>query len=389
MVRSIFVRTVHTFRPFDLAILRSLAKPNEKFHLSQPLQPGLTVKTGTGPIPHEDIIGKPFRSLISSPTGSGPSPHKYITVKPTLEEYVVNRRREAQPIYSLDASLIVELSGICVDYPLLKESETTALRAPSRWKLLNLEDPYDQFLHNEQLRRNQCLPKHLMTVEPPQQFLECGTGHGSLTLNILKEIHSGNAFYDGQNDNSRGTILHSLDRNEKHMKIGVKNVKHYNRGIYWPDVEFHLVDGGPREWLETDEAHYYRHDVGRAPKDDPFLSGIFLDMPSPELQLEELSAALLVDSPLVVFVPSVMQVWDCLSLAKKQGIRLTLTKVYELMAGSGGGGMREWDLRKVSIRETGQDGIVVRPKVGVRTVGGGFIGVFKKLPEDAIVKTWD
>lgn len=166
-------------------------------------------------------------------------------------------------------------------------------------------------------------------------------------------------------------------------------MKHYNHGMYWPDVEFHLVDGAPQDWLQTDVANYYRHEVGRAKDNGPFLNGVFLDMPSPELQLHLLSEALLVDSPIVVFVPSIMQIWDCLSMVKKKGIRLTLVKVYELMAGSGGGGLREWDLRKVSVRETGQDGIVVRPKVGVRTVGGGFIGVFRKLPEDSIVKTWD
>lgn len=389
MVRLVFFRRLHTFKPFDVVILRSLAKPNEKFHLSQPLEPGLTVKTGNGPIPHEDIIGRPFRSLISSNTSSGPSQHKYIVVKPSLEEYVVNRRREAQPIYSLDASLIVELSGICVDYPLLKQGQSTSSRALSKWKQLDPKDPYESFLHTKQLSRNQNLPKDVITVEPPQQFLECGTGHGSLTLNILKEIHSGNAFYDGENDSTRGAILHSLDKNEKHMKIGLRNVKHYNHGLYWPDVEFHLVDGAPQDWLQTDVANYYRHEVGRAKDNGPFLNGVFLDMPSPELQLHLLSEALLVDSPIVVFVPSIMQIWDCLSMVKKKGIRLTLVKVYELMAGSGGGGLREWDLRKVSVRETGQDGIVVRPKVGVRTVGGGFIGVFRKLPEDSIVKTWD
>lgn len=389
MVRLSLIRGLHTFKPFDVVIVRSLAKPNEKFHLSQPLQPGLSIKTGNGPILHEEIIGKPFRSLISSATSSGPSLHKYFVVKPSLEEYVVNRRREAQPIYSLDASLIVELSGISVDYPVLERTQRKSSREVSKWKQLDLEDPYESFLHGKQLERNQSLPQNVSTAEPPRQFLECGTGHGSLTLNILKEIHSGSAYYDGENDFTRGAILHSLDKNEKHMKIGVKNVKHYNHGMYWPDVEFHLIEGGPQDWLQTDVARYYRQEIGRAEGNKPFLSGVFLDMPSPELQLDQLSDALLVDSPIMVFVPSIMQIWDCLSLVKKQGIRLTLVKVYELMTGSGGGGMREWDMRKVSVRETGQDGMVVRPKVGVRTVGGGFIGVFKKLPEDSIVKTWD
>lgn len=379
-----FRRFQHTFQRFDVAFVRSLAKPNEQFHMSQPLQPGLSVRTGNGPIQHDDIIGRPYRSLVE--VGAS----KYIVVKPTLEEYVVNRRREAQPIYALDAGLMVELSGICVDYPVLGVcDEPGTLQPPTRLKKLNVEEPYDLSLV-EGLQRRKSFSKHgLVATEPPKQFLECGTGHGSLTLNILKEIHAGNAFYDGENDLTRGTVLHSLDRNEKHIKTGVKNVKHYQRGMYWPDVEFHLTDGGPSEWLQSETANYYRCQLGRAPASGPFLSGVFLDMPSPELHLSSLADALMVDCPIVVFVPSIMQLWDCLSHVKTQGVKLTLTKVCELMAGSGGGGMREWDLRRVSVRETGQQGVVMRPKVGSRVVGGGFIGVFRKLPADSIVKTWE
>ncbi|QLL33494.1 hypothetical protein HG536_0E04050 [Torulaspora globosa] len=376
-------RFQHTFQRFDVAIVRSLAKPNEQFHLSQPLQPGLAVKTGNGPILHDDIIGKPYRSLLEA----GAS--KYIVTKPTLEEYVVNRRREAQPIYALDAGMMVELSGICVDYPQLRVSEQArALRPPATLKLLNADDPYDLALIRRLQERKGALQANLTATRPPKQFLECGTGHGSLTLNILKEIHGGNAFYDGENDLTRGSILHSLDRSEKHIKVGVRNVKHYMRGMYWPDVEFHLTDRGPSEWLQSEISSYYRCQLGQARENEPFLSGAFLDMPSPELHLSVLSDALTVDSPIVVFVPSIMQLWDCLSHIKTHGVRLTLTKVCELMAGSGGG-MREWDLRRVSVRETGQHGVVMRPKVGARIVGGGFIGVFRKLPNDSIVKKWD
>lgn len=376
-------RSYCTFQRFDVAIVRSLAKPNEQFHLSQPLQSGLVVKTRNGPILHDDIIGKPYRSLVEA----GAS--KYIVVKPTLEEYVVNRRREAQPIYALDASLMVELSGICVDYPKLqRSSESRFLQPPVKLKKLKPVDPYDSFLIDDLQVRKGLLPSNVTLAEPPKQFLECGTGHGSLTLNILKEIHSGNALYDGENDLTRGSILHSLDKNEKHIKVGMKNVKQYMRGMYWPDVEFHLTDGGPNTWLQSDVATYYRSELGRALDNGSFLSGVFLDMPSPELHLERLSEALIVDCPIVVFVPSIMQIWDCLSHIKTQGIKLTLTKVCELMSGSGGG-MREWDLRRVSVRETGQQGVVMRPKVGVRVVGGGFLGVFRKLPDDSVVKTWD
>lgn len=368
------------FKSFDIVFARSLSRPNDKFHLSKPLQHGFKLNTGNGIIAHDDIIGKNYRSLLASS-----SDHKYILTKPTMEEYIVNRRREAQPIYSLDAGLIVQLSDILVDHPRIARDSGTEVLTPSfRYKSLNLKDAYDAFLDGKQ-QELQYERNTTRMLNPPKQFLECGTGHGSLTLNILKAVHGANSYYDGFNDLTRGVILHSIDKTVKHLDLGIENVKHYEHGIFWPDVEFHLSDG-PSAWLSTDVSKYYCEQLGRSEKQ--FLDGAFLDMPSPELQLAKLSEALHVDCPLIVFVPSITQIWDCLSFVKKNGLKLTLTKVYELMPGSGGGGMREWDVRRSVIRETGLDGIVMRPKVGSRVVGGGFVGVFKKLPTDSISKIW-
>ncbi|QLG70568.1 hypothetical protein HG535_0A05090 [Zygotorulaspora mrakii] len=373
------------FEKFDIVLARSLSKPGHIFHLSKPLQSSLQLNCGNGTIAHDDIIGKNYRSLVVSSND-----HKYIIVKPTLEEYIVNRRREAQPIYSLDAALIVQLSDILVHHPQIKQTGSNwcgleSLQAPSRYKRLNLGDPFDNFL-NDKLQQNGSSVHSISLVERPKQFLECGTGHGSLTLNILKAVHGANCYYDGVNDLTRGAILHSLDKNAKHLNVGMQNVKHYEKGILWPDVEFHLTNS-PNDWLEGEDAKYYRERLAQSA--NRFLSGVFLDMPSPELQLSKLSEALYLDCPLIVFVPSITQIWDCLSFVKTNGVKLTLTKTYELTPGSGGGGMREWDLRRSLIRESGAEGIVMRPKVGTRVVGGGFVGVFRKLPNDAIVKTWD
>ncbi|CDF88391.1 BN860_09120g1_1 [Zygosaccharomyces bailii CLIB 213] len=378
-------RFQHTFQPFDIVLARSLAKPNEKFHLSQPLQAGKTINTGNGPLKHEDIIGKPYRSLL---TTAQTSSHKYMLCKPTMEDYIVNRRREAQPIYSLDAGLIVQLSDIHVDFPEMEIGDALTIEPPHSFQRLHIDDPFDERLLRNLTERYESLRQDLRTRQPPKQYMECGTGHGSLTLNICRAIHSGNAFYNG-NNSTRGAILHSLDRNEKHLSVGIRNLKHYEKGMYWPDVEFHLLNNmdGPTLWLKGEVGSYYRDVVG-CQNAEGFLSGAFLDMPSPELHLSAIASNLLTECPLVVFVPSVMQLWDCLSLIKRQGIPLSLTRVCELMAGSGGGGMREWDLRRTFVRETGQESMVVRPKVGIRVVGGGFIGLFKKLPADSVVKQW-
>lgn len=413
-----FKRFQHTIKQHDVIIARSLSKPDEKFYLSQPLEPGKVINTGNGYIPHEMIIGKPCRTLVEPlPMAKkknelrdavSPKPAKYILCRPTMEEYVINRKREAQPIYPLDAGLIVQLADITVDLPEMCEDQQNGdavnwnkylqegLKQTDRecsevWrgKSLDMEDPYDKYVNarQEKFKKMNVGGKKIITKEAPQQFLECGTGHGSLTLNIVRAIHSGNAYYDGEDDRSRGAILHSLDKKLKHLKVGMGNLKHFARGMYWPDVEFHLCENGLSEWLDGECASYYREVVGRG-SPNGFLSGVFLDLPSPELHLSKLAQDLGVDCPIIVFVPSVMQIWDCLSKVKNEGIKLTLTKTYELMPGSGGGGMREWNLRKAIIRETGLEGMVVRPKVGVRVVGGGFIGVFKKLPNSSVVKEW-
>lgn len=388
MVSHVKRRFQHTFQSFEIVLARSLSKPNEKFHLSKPLQTGEVINTSTGPIKHDDIVGKPYRSLINTSTSGS---HQYMLCKPTMEEYVINRRREAQPIYPLDAGLIVQVSDIHADFPLMELGPPIQDQKPESFQKLNLSDTFDKFLCDKWEMKKSQVPQDLRTSSPPKQYLECGTGHGSLTLQICKAIHSGNAFYNG-NDSTRGAVLHSLDRSAKHLAMGVKNLKHYDRGIYWTDVEFHLLsesEQGPSQWLKSPAASYYREVVGRlVNRPGAFLSGAFLDLPSPQDHLETIAQNLATESPLVVFVPSITQLWDCLSCIKTVGIPLSMTRVLELMPGSGGAGMREWDLRRTIIRETGKESLVARPKVGARVVGGGFIGVFKKLPNDSVVKTW-
>ncbi|GAV51916.1 hypothetical protein ZYGR_0AF03870 [Zygosaccharomyces rouxii] len=388
MINRVVKRFQHTFQPYETVLARLLSKPNEKFHLSRPLKAGDVINTGNGPIRHEDVIGKPYRSLVTTSTSSS---HQYMLCKPSLEEYVVNKRREAQPIYPLDAGSIVQLSDVHADFPDMGLGPAIDVEKPTSFQKLHLSDEYDRFLHDRWENRRTQLPQGLRTCAPPKQYLECGTGHGSLTLQICRAIHSGNAYYDG-NDSTRGSILHSLDRSAKHLVTGVKNLKHYDRGIYWTDVEFHLLsesEQGPSQWLQGPTASYYRDVVGRlADRPGGFLNGAFLDLPSPQDHLETIAQHLVAESPLMVFVPSITQLWDCLQEVKTVGIPLSMTRVLELMSGSGGGGMREWDLRRTVIRETSKESMVARPKVGARIVGGGFVGVFKKLPADSVVRTW-
>lgn len=301
----------------------------------------------------------------------------------------MHRKRDAQPIYPLDAAAIVALADVHVD-----EREVDV-----------------------------------------QQFLEAGTGHGSLTLAICKAIHGANGparaataaatavdpvdsvAADGRTEptaapstNSaaekrpdlRKAILHSIDRNATHSRTGRHNVRDFRRGMYREDVEFHVCDS-PEEWLRErsgpwrDLNNYSSSSSSSSGSSDSsssstslpttgvdkkeFLHGAFLDLPSPFLSISAISSHLVVDAPLVVFCPSVTQIQDMVEYVRVTlDVDLTLVNTVELMPGSGGGSMREWDVRSTVVRQTGELVRVCRPRVGSLVVGGGFVAVFRRLP---------
>lgn len=181
------------FRAGDIVLVRGVLRP-DRVNLSSPLQHGKDIKTPFGALPHEKIIGQPSRIKIDI------GGQKVLITHPTYEEYMIYRKRHAQPIYPLDSALIVALADIHVD----------------------VIEPDDE----------------------PAHFLEAGTGHGSLTLSICKAIHCANPV--GQ---PRGAILHSIDKNSTHIKTGYRNIRDFRRGMYLRDVEFH-VEESPRAWLE-------------------------------------------------------------------------------------------------------------------------------------------
>lgn len=170
----------------------------------------------------------------------------------------------------------------------------------------------------------------------------------------------------------------------------------------------------------------------------PFLSHAFLDLPNTHAHIETVANVLRTDGTLITFSPSISQISDCVLHVSREGLPLTLDTVIELGVNGGTGG-REWDLRPVKPRKSAvenevldsveedagsaADGdaeagvienpaldeheadrgaagrttangstasapakmdaqawsMICRPKVGDRIVGGGFLGVFKKL----------
>lgn len=223
----------------------------------------------------------------------------------------------------------------------------------------------------------------------------------------------------------RRAVVHTLDADFRHSRHAHDVVRRFGRGRYAGDIEFYV--GSVRQWVDARLAQQQ----GR-PR--PFLAHAILDLPSPEDEVAAVASALRVGGRLLVWCPSVTQIVRVLervkgvlppaspvqqpaasqgddkapevgsgSMTGRSTVPLTLERVLELPPSTGtaledGGeaavaaevaGAREWDLRLVTRRrdreqETQQQEkvVVCRPKVGAQVVGGGFVGVFRRVTDD-------
>ncbi|VVT53677.1 uncharacterized protein SAPINGB_P003694 [Magnusiomyces paraingens] len=382
----VHIATYRTFQPGDIVLARHVLRPDRPI-LSTPLGVGKEWTLGNSSVPHESIIGQPVRTTVSPLTKRGAETNQtFILTLPSLDEYTVHRKRQAQPIYPLDAAAIVSLADI-------HEDETGACgygRVTGTARDLETSD--------EELVQG--LPAEGKTAVTPivpikmRQYLEAGTGHGSLTLAISKAIHAANGDARRLGDLSlRGAVLHSIDRNASHSRTGRHNVRDFRNGMYYGDVEFHVSDS-PEQWLAENEGEWRARGIPEEPAQGAsaetpgsFLSGAFLDLPSPDTSVTAIAQRLIVDAPLVVFCPSVTQIQDIVEhIRVDESIDLTLANTVELMPGIAGGSMRAWDVRSAVIRQTGEVARVCRPRVGTGVGGGGFVAVFRKLPHQARIK---
>lgn len=252
-------------------------------------------------------------------------------------------------------------------------------------------------------------------VEPFEIF-EAGTGMGSLTLHMARAIHAANPplpmslrdalcasplrripeadtppsveleeeqqqQYDAWRS-SRKAILHTLDRNHKHTRGAYKIVRNFRRAQYLSDIDFHIgtVDDYITSRLEANGGK-------------PFLSRAILDLPAADEHAGELVKALHPGATLIVFNPSVSQIADFKLWVDQSKQPLRLEKVVELPPSTthdgvhdGVAGGRHWDVKVVVPREKDGDADakpvqIMRPKVGDRMGGGGFVGVLRRWPE--------
>ncbi|CCH45837.1 hypothetical protein BN7_5423 [Wickerhamomyces ciferrii] len=336
-------RWFSSFKAGDVALLRSIVRA-DKFWLTNPLVSGGKTNVFDGHIKHDDIVGLKSRSIVKSSSEKS----SFIVTQASTEDYINLSKRSAQPIYPYDAAAIANLADFHFDYPELDEDN----------KL----------------------------VDSPIQLLEAGTGHGSLSLALCSKIHPLNCF--NKKFGARGGILHTIDHNKLHSERGQLTIRNFRRGIYEDNVEYHVANS-PSEWLQNEAESWRSLEKINSNEDqyDGFLSGAFLDMPNFHLEVEQIAKDLKQDAPLIVFCPSVTQILDLLNVIRQsQGdIKLTHTQTIQLTPGMGGG-LQDWEVRYTNIRVSGEVGVICRPKVGTKVVGGGFIGIFKKLSNNANIK---
>ena len=75
------------------------------------VKPGETFNTHRGIIEFDELIGKPFGTIIFSKPHENQG-HKFFVLKPLPSDYILHMSRKTQIIYPEDAGLIIIYSGI-------------------------------------------------------------------------------------------------------------------------------------------------------------------------------------------------------------------------------------------------------------------------------------
>ncbi|KAF4451867.1 tRNA (adenine-N(1)-)-methyltransferase TrmI [Fusarium austroafricanum] len=353
----------------DVLFLRQQGIKAPKWHLTSPLRADTKIRLGYGAsINSSELIGRRVLDVLTDSSGRPVTLHE-----PTLASYIINSPRQATPIYPHHANTIVSLLDLNLSRPGEEENDTDADQPP-----------------------------------PPFEIFEAGTGMGSLTLHIARALHAANpavpptlrntlctahyktdefgldlseedqASFDSYRS-SRRAVLHTLDRNYKHSRAAHKLIRQFRRSLYFPTIDFHV--GSVDEYISSRLAET---------DNQPFLSHAILDLPSAQDHASQVIQALHPNGLLIIFTPSISQIAEfytwvartCQPMRPERVIELEVSTTADGVRDTGGG--KEWDVKTVVPRENpdGASVQVMRPKVGDRISGGGFVAVLRRWPLD-------
>ena len=100
------VRSAVCRGPFQPADRVQLTDPKGRMH-TVVLEPGKVFHTHRGGLPHDDLIGRPDGSVVTSAGGTA-----YLALRPLLADYVLSMPRGAQVIYPKDSAQIVAMGDV-------------------------------------------------------------------------------------------------------------------------------------------------------------------------------------------------------------------------------------------------------------------------------------
>ncbi|OBT99863.1 hypothetical protein VE01_01992 [Pseudogymnoascus verrucosus] len=388
----------YVFQENDIVLVQKKTDASAKQILSKPLRPGRRVNTTTGHIDHESIIGLSPRAVVAAGKG------EYRIYKPTLGEYTNLTARIVTPVYPADANLIVSLLDLNPTVPDPSSSSPSPpleiFEAGTGHGALTLH--LARAIH----AANPAPPPIPSPPRPaPAPDSEEGTSSDLVDAEHQAAVDKWEAYKP-----TRRAVITTLDVSARHSAHAKTVVAGWRKGMYAHSVDFHV--GSIPEYIAS----------RLATSPEPFLDHTILDLPDCHLYLETISQALKEDGTVLVFCPSITQVIACVKQAKKEVLPLVLESTLEIGQAAGVGG-RVWDVRAVRARsfvraeaekvegaeeavESGTEGseaaaetiaettpkeakplkpegdgwnMVCRPKVGDRVVGGGFVGVFRRV----------
>ncbi|KAB8236227.1 tRNA (adenine-N(1)-)-methyltransferase [Aspergillus alliaceus] len=412
-----FRRSIDTdfsvFREGDRAIIHGKTPS-----LTKPLRKGQKTDLRRGYLQHDTVIGRRVRERFQAQKGPD-----YRLTLPSLDEYVSLTPRLVTPIYAADANLIVSLLDIHVAPASEGQEHTQPLEILESGTghgslTLHLARAIQAANSTPPLLPAQSQIHHLQgrPIRPGEETEE---KKEDTSKDEPATVGTTQQQWDAWRS-QRKAVIHTVDVSPKFSAHAEKIVRGFRRGLYAGNVDFYV--GHVENWIA--EQKRLRTPTSLLPLTqktaDPFLSYAILDMPSAHQRITHVAPILKENGVLAVFMPSITQIGDCVDLIRRQKLPFSLEKVVELGAGISSG--RQWDVRfavkksradpaswsesseagegavqqdqeavdegsveSVSAPEEapkeGDSVLVCRPKVGARIVGGGFVGIWRRIED--------